>query len=401
MIRNQEAYDLIIAARVKLLRLKPFFGSLVMNLKIVEMDEIQCKSINTACTDGRRILYNPDYITELNNMDFEYVQTLLVHEVFHCAFSHINRRKGRLANVWNYATDYWINGYIGDPKMDHKFLIKSDWLYDEKYAGLSSDEIYNILIEDMRNNPNSGLNSGMGIDGKGLVDHHIDEMEDSKEDCNDGKSLEQFWKDNLASAYFNASRAGLGSGGLSKYLGQLFDPKIKWYDRIRKSIEQHTQTDYTWKKPNRRMFSTGIILPSMDNEAEVKLAIAVDTSGSIFHEIEAFFSEIKGIVNTYPKYTIYIACFDGEVKKPFIIRSEADFNEYIHMIEGGGGTNFISWWNWFYDEKINEKVDTVIFFTDMEPCGAFVRDDHNFDNLYWVAKNSNKIAPVGETLIYD
>ena len=394
---NQEVYDILVGARVSLLRKKPFFGNLVMNLKLIEMSKEESKQIfgsgiPTACTNGRYIKYSPEYIIELNNMSKggEYVQSLLVHEVMHCAFSHMQRRNGRLPVRWNFATDYWINASISDPSADDPFPLHKNWLFNKEYIGLTCDEIYDILSDKI---------DDLIKQGKGTMDHHMDDWDDLTDF--EKEALTAYWKDNVASAYFAAGKAGLGSGMLSKYLSELFEPKLKWYDKIRQTVAEYTKTDFSWKIPNRRMFSSGIIMPSMDKQTKVKLAIAVDTSGSIFNEIETFFSEIKGIVSTYTEYEIHIACFDGEVKSPFIIKSESDFETYLSMIEGGGGTNFIAWWDWFYDNKINEKVDTVIFFTDMEPCGDFVRKDHSFDNLYWVAKNSTKEAPVGTTLIYD
>ena len=51
-------------SRMELVSLRPFIGALAMNLELIPVVDHRCM---TACTDGRRIFFNPYYLSTLTD----------------------------------------------------------------------------------------------------------------------------------------------------------------------------------------------------------------------------------------------------------------------------------------------------------------------------------------------
>src|SRR5258708_32866659 len=95
------ADQLISKGIVLLLQSQPFYASLVLRMNIQPSVQIE-----TACTNGKEILYSPAFISGLNLRE---VAGLLAHEVLHVANFHHTRRGRRAPKRWNHACDYAIN----------------------------------------------------------------------------------------------------------------------------------------------------------------------------------------------------------------------------------------------------------------------------------------------------
>lgn len=97
-IKEQEDIEYI---RSMVLRKFPLLGVTMSKLETVANDKIEA-----AATDGKRIIYSPQFFKQLS--DDEKV-SVYVHEVMHVAFNHIMRSKDRDYKLWNIATDSVIN----------------------------------------------------------------------------------------------------------------------------------------------------------------------------------------------------------------------------------------------------------------------------------------------------
>jgi predicted metal-dependent peptidase len=73
----------IVKARMGVILSAPFFGSLLMRLKMIEDP-----SVATFCTDGKAIHYNAEFAASLSDAE---LRGVLVHEVCHCAQGHLWR----------------------------------------------------------------------------------------------------------------------------------------------------------------------------------------------------------------------------------------------------------------------------------------------------------------------
>ena len=92
------------AIKRKLLIKYPTFGSVIANLEFQAS-----KDIATAGTDGKVLLYNPEFVSGLSDKERTF---LFAHEVCHVAFEHIFRSEGKDSRLWNIATDSVINALL-------------------------------------------------------------------------------------------------------------------------------------------------------------------------------------------------------------------------------------------------------------------------------------------------
>lgn len=88
----------------KLLIKYPIFGSVIANLEFKSEP-----GIRTAGTDGKQVLYNPEFV---QNLSINQQVFLFAHEVCHVAFKHISRSEGKDKRIWNIATDSVINALL-------------------------------------------------------------------------------------------------------------------------------------------------------------------------------------------------------------------------------------------------------------------------------------------------
>jgi predicted metal-dependent peptidase len=132
--------------------------------KLVNADE-WC---STAATDGRHFYYNSRFIDMLRPKEIEF---LFGHEVLHCVYDHFGRRGDRDPMLFNVANDYAVNGDLKKHRVG-EFITSVPCLYDSKYEGMSSEEIYDILYENAEK-----INLSDLIDK--LLDDHLDGEGDS------------------------------------------------------------------------------------------------------------------------------------------------------------------------------------------------------------------------------
>lgn len=121
----------IVKIKRKLLSKYPIFGSVIANL-----DFKPSYDIKTAGTDGKVLLYNPDF---LDKLDISQQIFLFAHEVCHVAFDHIMRREGKDKDTWNTAADAVTNALLV-----HDGLTMID-------GGVNIPEAINYDVEEMYN----------------------------------------------------------------------------------------------------------------------------------------------------------------------------------------------------------------------------------------------------------
>ena len=126
------------AIKRKLLIKYPTFGSVIANLEFQAS-----KDIATAGTDGKVLLYNPEFVSGLSDKERTF---LFAHEVCHVAFEHIFRSEGKDSRLWNIATDSVINALLkqdGLPMIEGGVDIPEPVNYD-------AEEMYNKLLEEKK-----------------------------------------------------------------------------------------------------------------------------------------------------------------------------------------------------------------------------------------------------------
>ncbi len=177
-IKNKKMIDETMA---NVLSRFPFLGAQLNNL------EIEASKCPTACTNGKKVMYNPAFLRSLSEDERTFT---LAHEVMHIAFDHIKRSKDgeRDPELWNIATDAVINQML-----EHGGLpIKKGFVNMPEALDKSADEMYDIVKNRKDNNKNNG---GNGEDGLPPPPDNHDDWE-PPEDENQDNNQDQNEKDN-------------------------------------------------------------------------------------------------------------------------------------------------------------------------------------------------------------
>ena len=121
---DDPVYAAIMQAKIHLMLFQPFFGQLVSRMDVELCDnDSWC---NTAATDGRKLYFNRDFTSRLSKAEIVFV---LAHEIPHCLYDHLGRRRGRDPKLWNMANDYAVNYTLVSEKIGQ---MPSMGLYDAR-----------------------------------------------------------------------------------------------------------------------------------------------------------------------------------------------------------------------------------------------------------------------------
>ena len=389
---QKTAIERITQSRVRLLLTKPFFGQLATRLRIEDASSY----IPTAATDGRRFLYNAEFVQSLTDPMLDF---LVGHEVLHVVYDHMGARGDRDKMVFNAAADYNINmtlveHHVGEPISEDKLQggkICLDW----KYRGLNSYEIYDKLIED-----GAGGDGGMDVhmevgsgDGEGDSEADSTKVQMSEEEK---KALQ----DEIKQAVIQAAQSAGPDvpESVKRMISELIAPKMDWRDVLRTQLESSLRSDFTFMRPSKR--SGEVIFPGMNKDEELNIAIFLDTSGSISKDmLRDFLSEVQGIMDQYQSYKIIIGQFDTGVYGVETFTSDDGRTMAEYELVGGGGTDFDVVFNYMAENDITP--DQMVMFTDGYPWGSWGNADY-CDTLFVVHSDKERRieAPFGITIHY-
>jgi predicted metal-dependent peptidase len=389
---DREVREKLITARVGLLLRASFFGNLATRLKLVNADE-WC---STAATDGRHFYYNSRFIDMLKPKEIEF---LFGHEVLHCVYDHFGRRGDRDPMLFNVANDYAVNGDLKKHRVG-EFITSVPCLYDAKYEGMSSEEIYDDLYENAEK-----INISDLIDK--LLDDHLDGEGDGEGDQDgddkDGKgrgkpkiSAEERQKirDEIKEALLAAAAASDGAGnlpaGVRRLIQDMTAPKLNWRELLRMQLESTIKSDFTWMRASRRGWHMDAVMPGMKNDELIDIAIGIDASGSIdSNMLRDFLAETQGIMDQFQSYKIHIFTFDTAVYNPAQYNSENLDTMCDYEVKGGGGTDFDAIFNYLKEEQIEPK--RLVVFTDGYPFGSW--GDESYADTVWIIHGNTTVTP--------
>ena len=385
---DRDVREKLITARVGLLLRASFFGNLATRLKLVNADE-WC---GTAATDGRHFYYNSRFIQMLRPKEIEF---LFGHEVLHCVYDHFGRRGSRDPQLFNIANDFAVNADLIKHRVGEK-ITTVGCLHDPKYDGLSSEEIYDKLMENVQKISMSDLLDKM-------IDEHLDG--DGDGDGQDGdkegkgrpklsEADRQAIKDEIKEAMLAAAQTTDGAGnipaGVLRLIKDLTEPQMNWRELLRMNLESTIKSDYTWMRPSRRGWHMDAVMPGQKNDEMIDIAIAIDTSGSIGEKmLKDFLGEVQGIMDSFPQYKIHIVSFDTDTHNP--AQYDSDNLDSICDYEpgGGGGTDFDAIYRYLKDEDIQPR--RLVVFTDGYPFGSW--GDENYCDATWILHGTTTIVP--------
>jgi len=350
------------------------------------------EDVPTAMTNGIDCIYGDEFIRKLSESDR---RGLIMHENLHKTFQHTFLWKHlyeKNAKIANQACDYVINIIIKDlDKKSGGFVtLPQGGLYDERFRGMSSQEVFDILMDEREEGGSGGDGSdedddeGAGLDGHDWSDLPKDKQDEIK------KEIDQAIRQ-------GALMAGKLGGNLSRELGELLQPKVDWREQLRDYVTSLADGKdiSTWQRVNRRWLQHDVYMPSTLSETIGRIVVGIDTSGSCFDALEPFLSELQSICATVKPDIVDLIYWDTEVAKHEIYdREKQDKLVQSTKPAGGGGTDPSCVPEYLEANKLNPEC--VIMLTDGY-VGTWGTWKHP---LVWCIVGGNKATPTVGASIY-
>lgn len=339
---------------VQLMREKNFclFSGVFMIGKVTISDKVP-----TARTDGRNVEYGRAFVDRINDKQLAF---LVTHEAMHKAYRHmmvwknIAKENARLANM---AMDYVINLQIQDydPQRITVEMPQDEsgnplGLIDEKYRGMDTMQVYQILKKECSDGGGKGGDKGKG---NGQPDNSSggqggDPQEFDEHDWEGASDMSEEDEQELGKEIDHALRegailAGKMKGNVPRGIEELLHPKVDWKEALRDFVKAHTKglDESTWRRPNRRYLGVDIIMPSTIGFKAERISIGTDTSGSIGGEILGrFLGEAKLICDDVEPEIIDMMYWDTHVARHEIYAG-SEVSNFVNSTKpaGGGGTD--------------------------------------------------------------
>jgi predicted metal-dependent peptidase len=353
--------------------------------------------IPSACTNGRDELYGREFIQKLDDRELAFV---VLHETLHKAYRHMTTWKklhDENHHLANLACDYVINLQLVDMDKDESLLAmpkqpdgKPLGAIDERFRGLNTKQIFDILKEEEEE-------SGGGGGGEGFDEH----------DWEGAKALTDEEKKDLERDIDSAIRQGLiaeqkiagkGGGRMGRDLAELLEPKVDWRDVLREFVKAtcNAKDTSSWRRVNRRYLSGDVYMPSLIGERVGHLVLGIDTSGSVGNkELAEFLSEVQSIAKDVHPDKVDLIYWDGEVAgHEEYSSSQVDSIITSTKPAGGGGTDPTCVMRYLKEKAI--KPEAIIMLTD----GYIGEWGNEWDApILWTIVGGNKeFAPVGKTI---
>ena len=343
----------------------PFSG-----MFLIGKNEVVDKPI-TASTNGRDVTYGREFVDSL--IDERMLAFLIVHEAMHKAYRHMTTWK-HLAKenfkLTNAAADYVINLQIVDMDPHGRMVMmprdangKKIGLLDERFRGMDTKQVYDILKQEQEEESEDGGDKGKGGNKgdptKGQDDQSSTSPDGSESDDNGtGNDFDEHdWEgademseeeqETLSQEIDHGLRegailAGKMKGNVPRGIDEILHPRVDWREALRDFVKVNTRGGdvTTWRRPNRRFLGSEIIMPSMLGQKAETIVIGTDTSGSIGGRILGrFLGEMSSICEEVSPDTVEVLYWDTQVAS----RETYHGSEVATMINstkprGGGGT---------------------------------------------------------------
>jgi len=351
--------------KIDIMRHKAAFLSTI----IVRVEHKWDNSIPRAATDGVTMLWNEKFFDSLSPQERVWV---MCHEAMHIALQHSSREMHRDHKIYNYAADFVINlgiEYLGG-RID-------DVCYDTQYDGMSTNQVYDLLIKDAVKVPPNYVSD--------IIEKPLDpNMTPEERDAIQKRII-------ITAATVNKTQnQGKGlSDEVERIIESIVSPKLPWNVLLQQYVNDISREDYSWRKPNRR-FMPDYYLPSLYSETISNITVAIDTSGSITNkELGVILSEISFIHQSLKPETMTIIDCDTAIRNVHHVDSFTDVKSLD--FGGGGGTDLQPVFD-YCDKNI---PNILIYFSDLYATPITKDPDYP---VIWVCNSEHEVSPIGTTI---
>ena len=349
---------------------------------VLMIGEKTVNDIPTACTNGRDEMYGREFVEGLTDAE---LRGVVLHENYHKLYQHMSTWK----HLWeidpstaNQAMDYVINIKIMDDNADGFAVIPKGGLIDAQYRDMDTAQVFNLIRQSNDDNDDGGMDEH---DWEGAQDLSDEEKGALARDIDE--AIRQ-----------GALAAGKMGGTDSRDLEALLKPQVDWREVLREFISTTCAgNDYsTWARPNRRLMSQGVYMPSGISQSVGELVVAIDSSGSIGnHTLTAFLSEVKSICDTVHPEQVRLLYWGHKVVGDESYKAD-ELDGLITSTKpmGGGGTDVNCVTQYMTAEGINPQACIVL--TDGYLCGNW--GEWSCPVLWTVIDNKSAVPTTGTAI---
>ena len=406
----------LLLSRMRILCENGFYGLLLMHMRFAIDEEVE-----TACTDGERIIFGTSFLDDLSDPELDFV---MMHEILHVVLHHVTRGKDHDSEAFNIACDIVVNSNILlSWGMDNKRITLKKYgeamnLAPDGKNGYeyTAEEVYDMLPASMKKpNNSSGANGDAGGAARGAGGGGTSKGKrggaggGSDADGNGsgqgsgwavGRAVRQvgrigstsgvIWDDHSRWGSFEEDESyheawvkrfedaceaisirdpsnsrGLMPAFAKRLLSELRRERLNWRELLCNFVQEEI-CDYSFSPPDRRYGDSDFFLPDFNDADEHirKILFMIDTSGSMSDSMltEAY-SEIAGAISQFGgTLQGWLGFFDAAIIEPQPFESIDDLLSIRPA--GGGGTDFGIIFEYVRDYMEDDPPVSIVILTD-------------------------------------
>ena len=345
-IDPSEAGTRMLAAAFSLALSHPYLGTALW-----VVPRIPCPGLGAVAVDaGWRLFYDPAVVVTWSVAG---AAGVLYHEILHLLRNHADR--GRITHDprrWNLAADAEINDDLagekihlpGTPVLPAQFGKPDNLTAEEYFLAIPQDS----ERVDAGDGTASAPDPRCGPGATGVAEPWFSNATRSLAEISGGDPVHAGLSPGhaqvvrqLVANQILATGVGSVPGHLSRWAGDLAEPKVDWRQELATLVRQATAdamgaSDYRYRRPSRRQSAfPDIILPSL-RQPVPNIAVVVDTSGSMWgNDLDTALAEVNGILNaTGTNRQCTVLSVDAQVQA-----CRKVFRADQVVVKGGGGTH--------------------------------------------------------------
>lgn len=377
--------------------LKPLVEDMILDPRmvglakyIVKIDFFWSPDIPTACAGHGFIFFNQDFFYSIPE---ETRMTIIYHEIEHLVLRHLKRGKECIPSIHNVAADHVINNALKAEGFTFDG-IPFEICCDPKYKGMSTEQVYNILVKEAEKNPPPLPTFGQ---------MSADQIEDMVEAAlGVEKTLEEQAEKAEGDIQSLEKRAGKNTGG--KRI--LLEPSKKniivvgaTYEEVFEKylIDPLGATKRSFARPNRRQHGRNVSLRfrlpgrikrSRKENRLTHLVYALDVSGSVtLAQAQQFHDSVRTIKKILKPEFLTVLFFDTKIKLEKTFSANEPYGGIT--VQAGGGTDLKD----VYKRVAEINPEALVIFTDMQ---VNIPKQPTWETIWLVPFMTSVLAPYGK-----
>ena len=240
-----------------------------------------------------------------------------------------------------------------------------DWvLYESKYKDMQAERIYEDLLKEEPEDESSGSNAEFTFDtgdNNGMdwgLDEHLPMLDETTKNEVIQKMAE----------VFGSTENGTGQSALDRSIDNTYQKQpFNWRRALTKYIRGWMKDNYTWNKPSRAGIANDLILPSSGKTPKMHIAVAVDTSGSIYDtELKVMMDHLFTILSQFKDFTVDVWCCGSRVYDETFRTYTAGNKRELYNFEfmSDGGNDMRENFKFMKEHYKGDKPDVFLLMSD-------------------------------------